>query len=113
MWLNHTRALKVLGTDLYPAYLTTILQTKLDQNTMYKWKKHSKDHVKKIPPVEELIKFIDFQARTLEGSTIRKMTVTPRDNSPVPNKQFMTNKVTTHFSDTTDGGSSQCNSLLH
>ena len=24
VWLNHTHALKVLGTDLYPAYLTTI-----------------------------------------------------------------------------------------
>ena len=107
-WTSHTRALKVLGATLDHVYLTTLLQMKLDRSTTYEWEKHSKSYVMDVPPLEELLEFLDFQARALEGSAVGKKTVTSGHGPFNTKKLSPASRGTTHTASTADPGSNVC-----
>ena len=63
---QHYRALKAAKSDLFDTVLSVILQQKLDEKTWLKWAEFSSD-CENVPTCTELLKFLDLQARQLEG----------------------------------------------
>ena len=71
---------KTLGQDTLETYLTAGIEPKLDDHNKLKWMEYSSDS-KTTPSYEELLKFLDLQARHHEGvvhSVQSAPKVTPR-----------------------------------
>ena len=64
--VQHIRALKALGQDTLETYLTAAIELKLDEGTKLKWMEYSSER-EITPPYEELLKFLDIQARHHES----------------------------------------------
>ena len=52
-----------LGYDLEPAFMTALIQTKLDPATSFEWKKYSSEKAREVPHYDEILHFIDITAR--------------------------------------------------
>ena len=63
---QHTRALKTLEQHTLETYLTAAIELKLDDHTKLKWMEYSSDS-ETTPSYEELLKFLDIQARHHES----------------------------------------------
>ena len=66
------------------AIVTSILETKLDQTTMFEWQKHSQGS-KEVPDYAELLEFLDLRARATEntkGEPERKHSSNPPSKRP-------------------------------
>ena len=48
-------------------FVTSVLETKLDQTTMFEWQKHSQGS-KGVPDYLELLEFLDLRARATENT---------------------------------------------
>ena len=48
-------------------FVTSVLDTKLDQTTMFEWQKHSQGS-KEVPDYLELLEFLDLQARATKNN---------------------------------------------
>ena len=66
---QHLRALKTLGYDPSGPFITSVLELKLDANTMFEWQRHSQD-VAGVPHYQKLLKFLDLRAQASEASPI-------------------------------------------
>jgi hypothetical protein len=64
---QHVRALKTLGCDLPGKFITSMIELKLDTDTLFEWQKHSQTSMD-VPPYEELLEFIDLRAQASETS---------------------------------------------
>ena len=64
---QHLRALKSLGHEPSPSFITSLIELKLDVNTMFEWQKHSHDQAD-VPPYTELLAFIDHRAQASEAA---------------------------------------------
>ena len=64
--VQHVRALKTLEQDTLETYLTAAIELKLDEGTKLKWAEYSSER-ETTPPYEELLKFLDIQARHHES----------------------------------------------
>ena len=64
---QHLRALKALGHEPSAAFITSMLELKLDVTTMFEWQKHSQSSTD-VPPYQELLEFIDLRAQASEAS---------------------------------------------
>ena len=64
---QHVRALKTLGCDLPGKFITSMIELKLDTDTLFEWQKHSQTSTD-VPPYEELLEFIDLRAQASETS---------------------------------------------
>ena len=53
------RALRSMGYEPSGPFITSVLELKLDTNTMFEWQKHRQDCVD-VPHYQELLKFIDL-----------------------------------------------------
>ena len=58
------RALKAMGHEPSGAFMTSLLELKLDVNTMFEWQHHSQDS----PHYKKLLEFIDLQAQAFEAA---------------------------------------------
>ena len=56
---QHLRALKAMGQEPSSAFVTSVLELKLDTSTMFEWQKHSQDH-RDVPDYHELLEFLDL-----------------------------------------------------
>ena len=67
------RPLKASGQDNLEMYLTAAIKLKLDEGTRLKWTEYSSES-ETTPPYEELLKFLDVQARHHESvaQSVRK-----------------------------------------
>ena len=63
---QHMRAIKAMGYSPW-TFVTSVLETKLDQTTMFEWQKHSQG-VKEVPEYLELLEFLDLRARATENT---------------------------------------------
>ena len=63
---QHMRAIKSMGYSPW-TFVTSVLETKLDQTTMFEWQKHSQGS-KKVPDYLELLEFLDLRARATENN---------------------------------------------
>ena len=64
---QHLRALRSMGYEPSGPFITSVLELKLDTNTMFEWQKHSQDCVD-VPHYQELLNFIDLRAQASESS---------------------------------------------
>ena len=64
---QHIRALKTLGCELPGKFITSMIELKLDTETLFEWQKHSQTSVD-VPHYDELLSFIDLRAQTSETS---------------------------------------------
>ena len=65
--LQHLRALKAMGYKPSSPFLTSIIELKLDQGTMFKWQKHSQASTA-VPSHQELLDFLNLCAQASESS---------------------------------------------
>ena len=63
---QHTRALKTMGSEP-EMFLTSVIELKLDRDTMFEWQKHTQSNAD-TPHYQELLDFIDLQAQASETS---------------------------------------------
>ena len=66
--LQHYKAIKAMDPDNFgETLLTAFIELKLDPTTMRYWQRFNRGH-KKVPPFEDLLDFLDLQARDTENS---------------------------------------------
>ena len=63
---QHLRALKAMDCEAPGPFITSILELKLDSNTMFKWQKHSQES-SSVPHYNELLDFINLRAQASES----------------------------------------------
>ena len=64
--LQRYRALKAMDEDKFETLLTGIVELKLDPTITRDWQRSSQES--KVPPFEELLDFLNLQARDTENS---------------------------------------------
>ena len=69
--IQHLRALKSLGHEPSQAFITSLLEMKLNATTMFEWQRHSQDHTD-APDYQVLPDFLNLRAQTAEASTEKK-----------------------------------------
>ena len=89
---QHVRALKSMGYEPSGAFLTSILELKLDPDTMFEWQRHSNSS-SAVPHYSDLLEFINLRARATEHSVndSRRM----QNEMKKPHKHIVSNPVNT------------------
>ena len=65
--LQHLRALKSMGHEPSGPFITSMLELKLDANTMFEWQRHSQSSPD-VPHYKLLLEFIDLRAQASEAA---------------------------------------------
>ena len=63
---QHLRALKAMGDDVPGPFITSVLELKLDQNTLFEWQKHSSESAT-VPHYDDLLEFVNLRAQASES----------------------------------------------
>ena len=89
---QHLRALKAMGHEPSGSLVTSLLELKLDQNTMFEWQKCSQES-SEVPHYKDLLEFINLRAQASESvsSEIKKFIRT--ENHLDPNEVRQVNLV--------------------
>lgn len=66
---QHLRALKTMGTEPDPSFVTCIVELKLDPTTLFEWQKHSQSTVDEVPHYQNILEFLDLRAQASETLT--------------------------------------------
>ena len=74
--VQHLRALKSLGHEPSQAFITSLLEMKLDPKTMFEWQRLSQAHTE-VPEYQELLDFLNLRAQAAEASTEKKRVSKP------------------------------------
>lgn len=104
---QHLRALKSMEYDPSGPFLTSVIELKLDQNTLFEWQKHTQETVV-VPHYQKILDFINLRARAAETSNPESR----KPNVPV-NKKTGTKPVTTHATTTDVIKCLVCKSVSH
>ena len=64
---QHTRALRSMGEEPSPSFITSTVELKLDSTTMFEWQRHTQSS-KGIPHYREMLEFLDHRAQASEVS---------------------------------------------
>jgi hypothetical protein len=87
---QHLRALRSMGYEPSSAFITSMLELKLDTATMFEWQRHSQSH-SDVPHYQELLEFIDHRAQAAEisqpHSFKKSSTVVMSYQRKTPNKE--------------------------
>lgn len=80
---QHLRALKAMGHDPADSFITSLLELKLDQNTMFEWQRFSQESTS-VPPYKDLLNFINLRAQASEStaSETKKVSQPPHRKPP-------------------------------
>ena len=65
---QHLRALKAMGQEPSGSFITSLLELKLDQNTMFEWRRSSQETAE-VPHYKDLLEFINLRAQASESSS--------------------------------------------
>ena len=93
---QHLRALKAMGEEPSGSFVTSLLELKLDQNTMFEWQKASQDCTD-VPHYKNLLEFLNLRAQASETCLPEKRH--PKYKSLAGNKPITS--FTANVSDTT------------
>ena len=63
---QHLRALKAMDCDPSNPFVTSIIELKLDPNTMFEWQKYSQEQLD-VPHYQSILDFIDLRAQASES----------------------------------------------
>ena len=64
---QHLRALKAMGQPPSGPFVTSILELKLDSNSMFEWQRHTQKSVD-VPHYDDLLEFINLRAQASEST---------------------------------------------
>ena len=64
---QHLQALKAMEYEPSGSFITSVLELKLDTNTMFEWQKYSQDSID-VPHYQRLLEFINLRAQASEAS---------------------------------------------
>ncbi len=107
---QHLRALKSMEYEPSGPFITSVLELKLDVDTMFEWQRHSQEH-SDVPPYQDLLHFIDLRAQASETSTPVPLKKPARNDHPL-NKKFG-GKPITSFATTTKEQCATCKKEKH
>ena len=94
--LQHMRALKAMGHEPSGPFLTSIIELKLDTDTLFEWQKHSQDTTD-MPHYQKLLEFLNLRAQASESSVqSKKLSKNPIETS-FGRRATPTNKPITSF----------------
>ena len=65
---KHILTLKAMGQEPSPAFITSLIELKLNSSTMFEWQPHSQSRVD-VPHYKELLEFLDHRAQASGIST--------------------------------------------
>ena len=83
---QHLRALKAMDYEPSGPFITSMLELKLDINTMFEWQKHSQSTTA-VPHYGELLEFINLRAQASETSITEQGKKSSQSDTK-PTKQF-------------------------
>ena len=75
---QHLRALESSEHDLPGTFITSIIELKLDTDTMFEWQKHTQTKTD-VPPYQDLLNFIDLRAQASETSLSSSKKITKNE----------------------------------
>ena len=67
---QHMRAINTMSSNSLEGFVTSVIELKLDQTSMFAWQDHTHDQ-REVPPYTTLLEFLDRRARATEN-TIRE-----------------------------------------
>ena len=73
---QHLRALKAMDCEAPGPLITSILELKLDSNTMFEWQKHTQESIT-VPHHNELLDFFNMRAQASES-----LPIAPKGSNP-------------------------------
>ena len=65
---QHLRALNATESDELSQFITSVIQLKLDPDTLFEWQRHTQD-VTEVPPFPKIQELIDLRAKASETTT--------------------------------------------
>ena len=89
---QHLRALKLMEYDPDGSFLTSVIELKLDVDTMFEWQRHSQDKVE-VPHYQDLLDFIDLRAQASETSLPASKKKHARSDQLIPRKSSAFSKT--------------------
>ena len=98
---QHLRALKAMKHEPSSSFLTSVIELKLDVNTMFEWQKHSQANMD-VPHYQDLLEFLDLRAQASETTVSGSSKKTP-SNDPSSDKRSFT-----FFTANTESASDHC-----
>ena len=106
--LQHLRALKSMKCEPSGPFITSVIELKLDTDTLFEWQKHSQAKTE-VPHYDDLLEFIDLRAQASETSlpTPTKK-FTPRNDTSASRKSVSFGKTVTSFTANSDAVSNPC-----
>ena len=108
---QHLPALKSMGYEPSDPFVTSTLELKLDQGTMYKWQKHSQKSPG-VPHYQDILDFLNLRAQASESSLANHNSRKPRYDAP--NVKVSTNGgFITSFAANSEPSSNQCKHPLY
>ena len=100
---QHLRALKAMGYDPPGPFITSLLELKLDTNTMFEWQRHSQESTD-VPHFSKLMEFLNLRAQASETS-VSNHKGSPRSGNPDRRNHHPSKPVTAFTTNTTDSSS--------
>ena len=97
---QHLRALKTMKSEPDPFFVTSIIELKLDETTLFEWQKHSQEKVEEVPHYQDLLDFINLRAQASESLA----GPSKRQNVPSGKKPAQFGKVTSFAAANNESG---------
>ena len=91
---QHLRALDSADSEPFSQFITSLIQLKLDPDTMFEWQKYTQDNLN-VPHYDELLEFIDLRARASESTVLNKRSAKPDAHPKKSVASFVANSQTT------------------
>ena len=109
---QHLRALKAMGKEPSASFITSLVEIKLDPDTMFEWQKASQE-MSDIPHYSKLLEFLNFRAQAAECASVEARQNVRTDNSA--NKKQVASRSASFVANATGTGSScvQCKTEKH
>jgi hypothetical protein len=98
---QHLRALKAMDYEPSGPFITSVLELKLDVDTMFEWQKHSQSSAT-VPHYQELLEFINLRAQTSETSVPKNRKSTKNE---IKRPHHMSSKPVASFATSTSASS--------
>jgi hypothetical protein len=101
---QHLRALKAMDYEPSGPFITSVLELKLDVDTMFEWQKHSQSSAT-VPHYQELLEFINLHAQASEMSVSKNRKSTM---SEIKRPHHISSKPGASFATSTSASSDNC-----
>ena len=99
---QHLRALKAMGYEAPGPLITSVLELKLDQNTLFEWHKHSGESTT-VPHYNDLLEFINLRAQASDS-----LAALSKGSTPSANRKQSSSKPVASFAANASESSPNC-----